>query len=69
MAANQHAADGSDERGRTLVITIRIAPDGTLYFHDITPDLLPVAAALAPDDPALHARMEIAARFGQETAA
>jgi hypothetical protein len=68
MAANQHPADGSDERGRALVITIRIAPDGTLYFHDITPDLLPVASALAPRDPTLRTRAEIAAKYGQETA-
>lgn len=63
---DDHRADGTDKEGRGLVITIRIAPDGKLYFHDITADLLPVARALSPQDAALRARALSAERFGQE---
>jgi hypothetical protein len=66
MGVYGHAADGSDEGGRGLLLTIRVAADGTLYFHDLTADLLPVACALAPGNPALRARSEAAERFGQE---
>jgi hypothetical protein len=48
--------DGRDHAGRALDITIRIGPDGVIYFHDLTIDLLPVAAALAPGDPDLARR-------------
>lgn len=48
--------DGSDALGRDLAVTIRIGPDGVLYWHDLTADLLPVALALCPGDPDLEAR-------------
>jgi hypothetical protein len=47
---SHNAGDGRDPRGRDMALTIRIGPDGTTYFHDLTIDLLPVARALAPDD-------------------
>ena len=56
--ATRHASDGRDERGRGLEIVIRIAPDGKVYLHDITPDLLPVIEALNPRDEAVRARVE-----------
>jgi hypothetical protein len=66
MGVRSHTADGSDDRGRGLLITIRVGADGTVYFQDLTADLLPVARALAPGDAALRARSEFAERFGQE---
>jgi hypothetical protein len=66
--AEQHQADGSDHSGRDLAVTIRIGPDGSLYFHDLTADLLPIALALCPQDLALAARAAAAAGFGQERA-
>lgn len=56
--ATRHASDGRDERGRGLEIVIRIAPDGKVYLHDITPDLLPVLEALNPRDDMVRARVE-----------
>ncbi|CAG1004156.1 hypothetical protein PHYC_03119 [Phycisphaerales bacterium] len=52
----------SDAEGRDLVITIRLAPDGSVYLHDIPPDFVPIAAALAPQDPDLARRAAILAR-------
>jgi len=63
MMVNEHAGDGSDESGRMLPITIRIGPDGRVYFHDITEEMLPVARALCPEDRTLSRRIEAAARY------
>lgn len=38
-------------------VVIRIAPDGRVYFHDITGPILDIARSLAPDDAALNARV------------
>ena len=38
-------------------ITLTVGVDGQLYCHDITPELLPVLAAMCGDDPRLAARM------------
>lgn len=54
----RHVGDGLDQRGAALEIVIRIAPDGKVYLHDITPDLLPVIEALNPRDEAVRARVE-----------
>lgn len=59
----RHAMLCSDARGEELLITIRVAADGRVYLHDITPDFLPVAVALAPDDPDLKQRAELAKRI------
>ncbi len=60
-----YRADGSVESGQDLPVMIRIGPDGTLYFHDLTADLLPVAAALCPQDKALAVRVLAAEQFNQ----
>ena len=57
---------GSDQFGKGLPITIRIGPDGLVYFQDITVDLLPIAVSLCPDDPVLRHRASLAARFHEE---
>lgn len=31
-------------------VIITLGRDGRVYFHDLSPELLPVAQALAPDD-------------------
>jgi hypothetical protein len=54
----RHVGDGLDQRGRGLEIVIRIAPDGKVYLHDLTPDLLPVIEALNPRDEVVRARVE-----------
>jgi len=56
-----HVADGSDAGGEQLPITIRIAPNGRIYFHDIPEALLPVALAMNPDDHAMQQRVKMAA--------
>lgn len=64
-----HRGDGGDRLGRELELSITIAPDGTLLFGDLTADLLPVAAALCPDDPILQARIAAARGFAATSAA
>ena len=60
---SKHAGDGRDRLGRDLEITIRIGPDGRVYFRDLTLDLLPVASALAPHEPELRRRIAEARTF------
>ncbi len=38
-----------NEAAGTPEVTITIGADGRVYFHDLPPDLLEVAAALAPE--------------------
>jgi hypothetical protein len=52
-----------DELGRTLEITIRIARDGRVYFHDIPPDMIGVARAIDPGNPGLRMREQAARHF------
>ncbi|MFO0872449.1 MAG: hypothetical protein U0575_00570 [Phycisphaerales bacterium] len=61
-----HACDGSDAAGRGIEVDITIGPDGMLYFNDLPADLLPVAAALCPDDAALRRRIAIASALRGE---
>ncbi len=61
-----HPADGSDSDGEELPIIIRLGPDGTLYFHDLTAKLLSVAAAMCPDDNALQSRIAAAQAFEKD---
>ena len=61
-----HIPDGSDEEGASLVVTIRIAPSGRTLFHDIPAALLPVAAALAPQDRGIQDRLAAAAALAPE---
>lgn len=58
-----HSGDGSDAEGRNLEVLIRIGPDGQVYLHDITADLIPVILTLNPHDPALRRRADAVARF------
>ncbi|MBX3383970.1 MAG: hypothetical protein KF864_10735 [Phycisphaeraceae bacterium] len=41
-----HHADGSNAMGEGLSVTIRIAPDGRVYFYDIPPGLVGVFETL-----------------------
>ena len=50
----------SDDLGQEMIVTITLGPDGKAYFHDLTFDLLPVAAALAGDAPEMTARLSAA---------
>ncbi len=61
-----HLPDGSDPAGDGLTITIRIGPDGRVYFHDITAPLLPVALSLDPANPDLSRRALAAHLFRPE---
>jgi hypothetical protein len=58
-----HDADGTDPQGNKLSITIRIAPNGSLYFQDITAALAPVVAAMNPSDPVALKRATLAREF------
>lgn len=51
--------------GRT--ITIRLAPDGRVLFHDLTPDLLPVARLLNPADGTLLRRQRAAEHLSEDS--
>lgn len=55
-----HPTDGSDALGDRLPVTIRIGPDGRVYFHDVTAEMLPIALALSPDDEGLKQRLAAA---------
>ncbi|HVO77124.1 MAG TPA: hypothetical protein VMT60_03980 [Candidatus Bathyarchaeia archaeon] len=61
-----HTSDGTDTQGRGLEIVIRIGPDGRVYLHDITADLVPIALAMNPDDRNMRSRLEAAQRFKEE---
>lgn len=61
-----HPSDGTDPLGAELPITIRIGPDGKLYFHDITAQLLPVALAMCPDDEQLRRREAAVAALAEK---
>lgn len=39
-----------------LDVTITIGTDGRMYFHDLTPELVPIAVAICPDNSELMAR-------------
>ncbi|MFO0829443.1 MAG: hypothetical protein U0572_14995 [Phycisphaerales bacterium] len=62
---DSRAADGLDATawGRDLDVTIRIARDGRVYFHDLPADMIDVARALCPLDPELARRATLAARM------
>jgi hypothetical protein len=57
----------ADPDGEALTVTIRVAPDGRVYFHDIPAGLVPVALAIAPDDATLRARQRAVAAFAATT--
>ena len=61
-----HPSDGTDALGTQLELTIRIGPDGKLYFHDITAALLPVALALCPQTEELGRRLAVAQAFAEK---
>lgn len=52
-----------DVEGRDLTVTIRIGPDGRVYFNDLTLDVLALAQVIAPDDESLKARVRAALDF------
>ncbi len=59
MSRNTPRRDrGRVDDGRT--VTIRLAPDGRVLFHDLTPELLPIALQLGPADGALLRRRHAA---------
>ena len=58
-----HASDGTDPSGTGLEISIRIGPDGILYFHDIPPALVEVALAMNPAESATRSRLEKALKL------
>ncbi|HKQ48033.1 MAG TPA: hypothetical protein VJZ71_08195 [Phycisphaerae bacterium] len=39
-----------------LDVTITIGADGRMYFHDLTPELVPIAAAICPNNAEVMAR-------------
>jgi len=60
MGARTTTTSSRDEFGRDLEITIRIARDGRVYFHDIPLGMIEIARALCPDDPDLQLREQAA---------
>lgn len=65
-AGNTHVpaeATPQDVEGRDLTVTIRIGPDGRVYFNDLTLDVLALAQAIAPNDESLRARVRAAVAF------
>ena len=50
----------------SLEVTITIGPDGRMYFHDLTPELVLVAATLCPVDPELLSRQAVVTSQRQE---
>ena len=43
-------------------VIVSVGPDGRVYFHDLDADLIRVALALNPADPAMLRRLELCER-------
>ncbi|MDY0058345.1 MAG: hypothetical protein RBU45_00915 [Myxococcota bacterium] len=41
-----------------LLVTLTLSPQGQLYLHDLTPELLEVLLQVCPGDPELAARAQ-----------
>jgi hypothetical protein len=65
QAWGDHVPDGTDAQGDGLPVTIRIAPDGRVYFHDITERLVSVALAMNPEDEAMRERKRVLNAFSE----
>jgi hypothetical protein len=50
----------SDEAAEGLLVTITLAPDGRVYFHELPTDMVDVAESLNPDDRELALRRQAA---------
>lgn len=50
--------------GRT--VTIRLAPDGRVLFHDLNPDLVAIARLLNPLDTTLERREHAAEQISED---
>lgn len=61
------AGSPADGQGSGLEVTIRFGPDGRVFVHDITLDLIPALLALCPEDPELRLRARAAEAFARET--
>jgi hypothetical protein len=48
------------------VATITVGVDGRVYFHDVTPDILSVAAAMCPEAPTILDRQAAARAAGRK---
>jgi len=48
--------------GAALMVTITVGVDGRIYFHDLLPELLTIAAEICPRDPALLDRLALQPR-------
>jgi hypothetical protein len=48
------------------VATITVGVDGRVYFHDVTPDILSVAAAMCPEAPTVRDRQTAARVAGRK---
>ncbi|NLX23791.1 MAG: hypothetical protein GXY55_19230 [Phycisphaerae bacterium] len=47
--------------------TITLGADGRVYFHDLTPELLPVAAAISPQALSVARRELLATIFSRSS--
>lgn len=57
MLRNSHSCDSPDDLAPEA-LEITIGPDGRLFFHDLTAEILPAACALCPQDPEISQRMD-----------
>ncbi len=48
-------------------VTIRLASDGRVFLHDLTPDLLPIICQLCPNDEVLRQRLHAADQLLEDT--
>jgi hypothetical protein len=49
-----------------LTVTIRLAPDGRVLFHDLNPDLVAIARLLNPLDTTLQRRGHAAEQLSED---
>lgn len=67
-ATSVQSGPASRLRHPTATASITIGADGQLYCHDLAPQLVPVLAALCPDDPVLAARAGLCVKLSKEQA-
>jgi hypothetical protein len=68
MAASGHKPDEqtavpAKEAASGCTATITLGVDGRIYFHDVPPEILSIAAEICPGAPAVSERLKLACLY------